>query len=251
MNMIKFFRKIRQRLLTENKFSKYLIYAVGEIILVVIGILIALQINTWNENRINANQEITILNSLKSEFIENQILLTKEMEQHTKALRLLEELSNTISPEPDEINDKKLDSLMFAVGWLPRYTPKEGVINSIISSGKISLIKNNELSSKLSSWNSLLNEYNTTYKWTERDVFELIAYVKNKYPYKRTLKHFVNKSNENSKFQYSKKELLSDLGLESLIANRIIDANDVLDAAKDLNNFQMEILIIIENELKK
>lgn len=49
--MIKFFRRIRQSLLAENKISKYLVYAIGEIVLVVIGILIALQINTWNENR--------------------------------------------------------------------------------------------------------------------------------------------------------------------------------------------------------
>lgn len=49
--MIKFFRKIRQKLLTVNKFSKYLIYATGEIILVVIGILIALQVNNLNEQR--------------------------------------------------------------------------------------------------------------------------------------------------------------------------------------------------------
>ena len=49
--MIKFFRKIRQRLVSENKFSKYLIYAIGEIVLVVVGILIALQINNWNENQ--------------------------------------------------------------------------------------------------------------------------------------------------------------------------------------------------------
>ena len=49
--MIKFFRKIRQRLLNENRFSKYLLYAIGEIVLVVIGILIALQINNWNESR--------------------------------------------------------------------------------------------------------------------------------------------------------------------------------------------------------
>jgi|TARA_R110002020_G_scaffold396281_1_gene606303 sensor domain CHASE-containing protein len=49
--MIKFFRKIRQRMLSESKFSRYLLYAIGEIILVVIGILIALQINTWNEER--------------------------------------------------------------------------------------------------------------------------------------------------------------------------------------------------------
>ena len=49
--MLRFFRQIRQRLLTENKFSKYLLYAVGEILLVVIGILIALQVNNWNEER--------------------------------------------------------------------------------------------------------------------------------------------------------------------------------------------------------
>jgi hypothetical protein len=55
--MIKFFRKIRQKMLTENKFSKYLLYAFGEIILVVIGILIALSINNWNTNRINNNLE--------------------------------------------------------------------------------------------------------------------------------------------------------------------------------------------------
>ena len=53
--MIKFFRKIRQQLLVENKFSKYLLYAIGEIILVVIGILIALQINNWNEVRKTEN----------------------------------------------------------------------------------------------------------------------------------------------------------------------------------------------------
>src|SRR5210317_1533014 len=47
--MLRFFRQIRQRLLTDNKFSKYLLYAIGEILLVVIGILIALQIDNWNE----------------------------------------------------------------------------------------------------------------------------------------------------------------------------------------------------------
>ena len=51
--MIAFFRKIRQRLLSENRFTKYLLYALGEIILVVIGILIALGISNWNESKKN------------------------------------------------------------------------------------------------------------------------------------------------------------------------------------------------------
>lgn len=62
--MIKFFRKIRRSLLSEGKTGKYLKYAGGEIVLVVIGILIALGINNWNENRKNKNQEKFVLLNL-------------------------------------------------------------------------------------------------------------------------------------------------------------------------------------------
>ena len=65
--MIKFFRKIRQRLLTENKFSKYLLYAIGEIALVMIGILLALQVNNWNSN----NQESKTLNGYLNNIVKN------------------------------------------------------------------------------------------------------------------------------------------------------------------------------------
>ncbi len=74
--MIKFFRKIRQRLLTENKFSKYLLYAVGEILLVVIGILIALQINNSNEQRITKEKEHFALEEIKSDLELNMSSLT-------------------------------------------------------------------------------------------------------------------------------------------------------------------------------
>ncbi len=69
--MIKFFRKIRQQLLSENKFSKYLIYAIGEIILVVIGILIALQINNWNENQKAKENFILLLSNVSDELTYN------------------------------------------------------------------------------------------------------------------------------------------------------------------------------------
>ena len=249
---MKIFRDIRRKLAAEQKARAYLRYAIGEIFLVVIGILIALQINNWNENRINNRQEVIILKSLKSEITENQTLLSAAINRHSEVLKLLKELNSKISPDPNEINDKTLDSLMFGLGWLPHYSPNDGVINSTINSGKITLIKSNELSSKLSSWNSLLNEYNNAYKWTERDVFEqILPYIKEKYPFKRTLKYFGNEIKANSRFEYSKHKLLSDIGFESLVSNRVIDARDILNSAKELYRFQAEILALIEKELKE
>ncbi|MGB5372105.1 MAG: DUF6090 family protein, partial [Flavobacteriaceae bacterium] len=64
--MLKFFRKIRQQLLVKNNISKYLLYAIGEIVLVVIGILIALQINNWNEDRKDRAKERFYLRSIRS-----------------------------------------------------------------------------------------------------------------------------------------------------------------------------------------
>ncbi len=250
--MMKIFRNIRQKLASENKVMAYLRYAIGEILLVVIGILIALQVNNWNENRINHGQEVIILKSLKTEMAENQTLLSIEINKHSKVLKLLKELNSNLSPNPDEINDSTLDSLMYGLSWLPHYSPNDGVINSTINSGKITLIKSNELSSKLSSWNSLLDEYNNAYKWTERDVFEqVVPYIKGKYPFKRILKYFGNEIKASSKFKYSKYKLLSDIGFESLVSNRIIDARDILDAARELYKFQDEILALIEIKLKE
>jgi sensor domain CHASE-containing protein len=64
--MIPLFRKMRHRLIEDYKFSKYLLYAIGEIILVVIGILIALQINNWNEHRKLQKEEVQFLLEMRS-----------------------------------------------------------------------------------------------------------------------------------------------------------------------------------------
>ena len=78
--MLKFFRKIRQELLSENHFSKYLLYAAGEILLVVIGILIALQINNWNEDRLSRGREVKLLKELNLNLFENIERLKKDIE---------------------------------------------------------------------------------------------------------------------------------------------------------------------------
>ena len=101
--MIKLFKKIRQTMIKENKTSKYLLYAIGEIILVVIGILIALGINNWNENRKQNIEEFKILVSLKNEIINNQEQLTTIIKNHKFVFEKVNELSSLMHPNPKEI----------------------------------------------------------------------------------------------------------------------------------------------------
>ena len=85
--MIKFFRHIRQRLLAESKFSKYVVYAIGEIVLVVIGILIALQINNWNEKRKLAAYEEILLSQLRQDLKRNVEDLELNISLQQKTIR--------------------------------------------------------------------------------------------------------------------------------------------------------------------
>ena len=94
-----FFRKIRHRLLSENKISKYLIYAIGEIILVVIGILIALYINNLNTEKQDAITLNGYLNNIAENIKSDQINLEKISDQNVFWCRLEEEIqSHTTSP---------------------------------------------------------------------------------------------------------------------------------------------------------
>lgn len=81
--MIKFFRKIRQNMIKENRASKYLLYAIGEIVLVVIGILIALSINNWNENNKLVKKEANLLISLQKEIEININILKFNIEYNS------------------------------------------------------------------------------------------------------------------------------------------------------------------------
>ena len=95
--MIKLFRRIRQRLLTENRFSKYLLYAVGEIVLVVIGILIALQVNNWNNSNRQKLIEREILSGIREDIVNDTTDISRAIgfyEGHIeRATAILDELT--------------------------------------------------------------------------------------------------------------------------------------------------------------
>jgi len=94
--MIKLFRKIRQKMLSENKFRKYITYAVGEVILVVIGILIAVSINNWNQERQLKNEEKVILKNIHTEFLENKNALKLGLETNNQSCKATITLLNLV-----------------------------------------------------------------------------------------------------------------------------------------------------------
>lgn len=158
--MIKFFRRIRQKLLSENKFSKYLLYAVGEIILVVIGILIALQINNWNLTQQDRKTEKENLLALQKEFTQNRTTLQEVILQNNAnisgAEKMIQSFSTTAKDTVSELKMAIYGSETF--GAEINFEPESGVLTEVISSGQLKLIRNNELKHKLAGFSSKIDE---------------------------------------------------------------------------------------------
>jgi hypothetical protein len=177
--MIKFFRKIRQKMLTENKFSKYLIYAIGEIILVVIGILIALGINNWKEERLVNLQIKTNLINL-STAINQDLELLKEIEEvndfRMNSILQILKWTEIPLPEIDTIPIKLMNTSKWE-GAVPETFDADFLKKSfwsiqsprrmVVQTYAIEELKNSGLYSKLDNQELkiLLNKYYSDLKW--------------------------------------------------------------------------------------
>ncbi|GGK32136.1 hypothetical protein GCM10007962_28100 [Yeosuana aromativorans] len=146
--MLRFFKTIRLNLLTNNNIRKYLFYAIGEIILVVIGILIALKINNWNSDQIEKQQEIKTYSDVKEQIQQNLEEISK-LESLNDYYKSLYNRGNII------ISNKKwesIDTLAFIAMNLSQYSDFHGNDNlyeSLVNSGDIKRIKNPDIQKKL------------------------------------------------------------------------------------------------------
>ncbi len=159
--MINFFRKIRKNMIKENlpsrqagKVSKYMLYAIGEIVLVVIGILIALSINTWNENRKNANQELKLLQSFKIGLEKDLSDIDSNINGHTKGLNSAKMILNLL--ESSQTYNDTLAKHFSNVMEPSRFVNSTSAFETLKSKG-INLITNENLR------NQLINVYDAQY----------------------------------------------------------------------------------------
>ena len=157
--MIKFFRNIRKNLLSKGKTTQYLKYAVEEIVLVVIGILIALQINNWNQNRILDRNEQIYLLGLKEEFLISKSKLKElrsvNQKNYSGAKKILEYTNSKKEPPTEALFSKILyqtfsDDIAF--------NPNNSLLYEMINSGNLKNLSNTDLRKQLTNWVSTIED---------------------------------------------------------------------------------------------
>ncbi len=142
--MIKFFRNIRQNMIKDNKVGKYILYAIGEIILVVIGILIALQISNYSDQKKERQKEHRLLTNLADDIaldilqIENNTGLSKE--RLARLDSLVQQLKN-----PDSINTLQFIRQSYEFVFDQYFKSNSGIFDEAVSSGHMSYIQNEPL----------------------------------------------------------------------------------------------------------
>ena len=248
--MIKLFRQIRQKLLTENKFSKYILYAVGEIVLVVIGILIALSINNWNELKKEGVKEQKILTSLFQDFkinIKNlddaQTLYPEMQDRSIKVLSLVGLAKDSI---------KMIDPLSVIKTTYILTEIIDGTLTSVLNSDKLELIKNDSLKNLLTSYPASVENFKKREANLEKVILEIQRPIIEDYV---SLTDLLPR--ENSDFEYIKSKsvqsnyegLLNDLRWQNVLMHRYYATQELSEAAIELKIKTIEIHSLLRKDL--
>ena len=168
--MIKFFRKIRQRLLTDNKFNKYLLYAIGEIFLVVIGIMIALQVNNWNQSRIQLDNEVQMYSKLYDDLNSEYLNIDRNARQFGNYSRVFSHTYSETKGEAEYNPELNYDYFL----WFHRY---QMFINEKYSEA-LSEITNDKIHEKLKSFINVEKQTNDAInEWNEYQLKEVRSFL--------------------------------------------------------------------------
>jgi hypothetical protein len=173
--MIKFFRKIRYDLLEKNKTGKYFKYAFGEIILVVIGILIAVQINNWNTERVQEIDVEDYLIRLKTEYeynIERANYLIRDVEEHSiqVQLNLVDSVRNAFLNVIDSGNYKSI--LNADLYWYNQFRMQRDVHDEGAKTGILFKIQNSDLLNEIQQHHAIMNGRK---EWVDKSLYKFNA----------------------------------------------------------------------------
>ena len=255
--MIKFFRKIRYDLMETGKTGRYIKYAIGEIVLVMIGILLALQVNDWNNSRLEISREQLYLKNLQTDFKTNIGECNRDYmsmsEAYEASVRLLEIIKDDSKIDPAEIEDL-LDDILNKIASLDLIS---GSIDEIINTGSLAIIRDPALRKQLSNWSFYVADYMDDVEIYEDYLFGvLLPGLSNRAILRNTFlrEHFsddldVSKiSRSNFTIDYNK--TIRTLEFENQIYFNAINYLYALNRYKIMEAYLNETLVLIEANIK-
>lgn len=237
-------------MLGENKFSKYLIYALGEIILVVIGILIALQINDWNENRKNSNEEAAILESLGKNLIlakkQSESLVSAEKDSKV-ALLLVLGIDTISSIDKKTISDKNFKDAFWN---LENDIPVINTYTDLKNTNKLGLIKNRKIKEKFTSLEVNLNELKGMLEdRLNVQQIRIDDVAENEINFVPLIKSSIPAVNITNEKQNNYNQILDNKRIRNLLGMKLNMTQDVLNYRENLDQDIKELTMLIEVEL--
>jgi hypothetical protein len=241
--MIKFFRKIRYDLMEKNKTTQYFKYAIGEIILVVIGILIALQINNWNQNRIQNQNEIKFLKGIQNEFKLNKVYLDSTSKLNTEALKTGKLIMGLINQDIETLEQINTDSLIFQVFEYGGFEISENTVLEVMQVGQLQNLQNEKLKSFILEWSQEKTRIERTRETLTRKSEYLIEYLMTRYPIKNIDQYGVLAWENDSEIEVNKYLIFRDLEFENIVDDFLYNLSSYQIRIKD-------ILVVIDGILK-
>ena len=157
---MKIFRNVRKQLASENKVMAYLRYAVGEILLVVIGILIALQVNNWNELRKLNNEQKELIKSLISDFEETREIIAAKEAENAESINKTSRFLSLSYTNNEKVSVDSLQHYLSGAFRYPFFVPTLTSYEQAVATGKIGLIKDKAFLKDISEFFTAYNLYN-------------------------------------------------------------------------------------------
>lgn len=206
----------------ENRFSKYLLYALGEILLVVIGILLALQINSWNDNKKDRRLEANVMQELKEEFSQNAELIALRIAETDVSSQACLATMRLMESEEVMADTRSIDSLLYLTIEYKTFNPSTNTLEEIYQTGNFKILTNKELKSKLFEWTSEFQNYKDTYTiYTGYIEEHILPYYTQNIALKNIDKFSPMQWKKDSRFDSGMDFILNDRQFESLIDNNL------------------------------
>jgi hypothetical protein len=224
----------------------------AEIVVVVAGVLIALALNAWGNERAARAQERELLQGLRAEFAANLALFNRTADEHRRSIEQARRMLAWTGPDPAEVDTATVDSLLFSlISEIPSFHPAMGEFAAILGSGQLALIQNDSIRTAVAAWPGAVELLRETEDEMRSDVIDRF------YPYvlERTPLLTMDRSvgfldfSRPSRFERGYEALLSEVAFENHTENRWVMAQFILEDGEPVRRALVDVIRLIDAEL--